>query len=370
MPVQSRVRYVPAGNGRPAVLVHYRDGGLVAQPVDIDRGKLTGNTVPVLNKVGYVPASISAAFNVSADGRVIIAGSDDASDDQLTWFSRSGENLGVVGTRGESLQPRISPAGDRVAYTRPDPLTGNRDVWYTEFARGITARLTTHVANDWYPVWSPDSRQILFGSDRDGGKFMLPYLKTSMDPGSSESRLSALNDLPYDWSRDGRWISYGAADLRVGPASGDSPPFVFLATPALENDGRFSPDTKWIAYISNESGRSEVYVRPFAGKPATPTGKVQVSTAGGEFPVWGPSGQELFYMAGDASIFVVDTRNLGRTDGLPAPTRLFKACPETLPEGAPLTGEYFEYAFDTHDGQRFLVVCHAEPPGRGQHRHG
>jgi hypothetical protein len=125
----------------------------------------------------------------------------------------------------------------------------------------------------------------------------------------------------------------------------------------------WSPDTKWIAYSSNESGRSEVYVRPFSGKPADPTGKIQISDKGGEYPVWSPSGKEIFYMDGDATIFAVDSTNLGRADTLPAPARLFQACPGTRAANMPLTGNPFGYSFDTRDGQRFLLNCVAQPPG-------
>jgi serine/threonine-protein kinase len=245
-----------------------------------------------------------------------------------------------------------------VVFSRPDPQTGNRDVWYIEIARGITARLTTHAANDWNAVWSPDGRQLAFGSDRDGGPELRPYLKTSMDPGSSESRLFAQPGTPHDWSADGRWLAYErSGDLLVGSASGSVEPFAFLTTPAFESSPRFSPDSRWIAYSSNESGRPEVYIRPFAGEPAGPTGKIQISHDGGQYGFWAPSGREIFYLSADRSVFSIDTRNLGRSETLPAAVRLFRACPSTVPStGVP--------AFDTHDGQRFLVLCQTEPPGR------
>ena len=91
------------------------------------------------------------------------------SDTQLTWYERNGQQTGTLGPRGDYQQPRISPDGTRVAVMQPDPQTGNRDVFVLEIARGVRSRLTTNVANDWYPVWSPDGKQILFGSDREGG---------------------------------------------------------------------------------------------------------------------------------------------------------------------------------------------------------
>jgi len=362
MPAQSAVRYIPPGSGRRESLVYYRDGALVAQPFDLDKGMRFGEPAALVDRVGYNAPSIHARFGVSRDGRIIIV-QGELTGTRLTWFNRSGEEQGTLGARSEPIQLRISPMGDRVAFAAPDPQTGNRDVWYVEVTRGITARLTTHVASDGYPVWSPDGRQLLFASDRDGGAEFGPYLKTSMDPGSNESRHVRLNVEPHDWSADGRWIAYVGGmgrDLYVGPASGSVEPFPFLATAAWETNPRFSPDSRWIAYSSNESGRHEVYVRPFSGEPASPKGKLQVSNNGDGPAVWGPSGREIFYMSSDA-VFAVDTRTLGRTETLPTPVRLFQACPET--RRLPLRGEPSE-GFDTRDGQRFLVDCPMEPPGR------
>jgi serine/threonine-protein kinase len=365
MPAESRVTYIPPGAQNPAALLFYRDGALVAQRFDLDSVNLLGEPRTVLNAVDYNAPSIQAAFLASADGRIIVAGVPGSSENKLVWYNRSGEETGTIGPPGEQSQPRLSPDGTRVLFERPDPVTGNRDVWYTEIARSITSRLTNHVANDWNAMWSPDGKKILFGSDRDGGTIMVPHVKTSLDVGSSETPLPISNgESPYDWSSDGTWISYGIDDLRVASASGEVPQFVFLSTPAWEVNGRFSPDTKWLAYSSNESGRSEVYVRPFVGKPAAATGKIQVSNSGAEYPVWNPLGKEIFYMAGDATIFAVDTANLGQVETLPPPKPLFKACPETRAAGMPLTGVPYNSAFDTRDGQRFLVNCVAQPPGK------
>ncbi|MGH9785505.1 MAG: hypothetical protein ACRD88_15110, partial [Terriglobia bacterium] len=348
MPAQSAVSYIPPAGGRPESLIYYRDGSLVAQPFDLDEQKLTGEPTAIVDRVGYNAPSIQAQFRVSRDGRVIIVQGESAGT-RLTWFNRSGEEQGtLLGARGELIQPRISPKGDRVVFAAPDPQTGNRDVWYIEVTRGITARLTTHVAADGYPVWSPDGRQLVFASDRDGVEFV-PYLKTSMDPGSQESRHAQLRGEPRDWSVDGRWIAYVGSmgrDLFVGPGLGGVEPFPFLATGAWETHPRFSPDTRWIAYTSDESGGPEVYVRPFSGEPASATGKLQVSNNGGGYAVWAPSGREIFYMSSEGSVFAVDTRNLGRTETLPTPVRLFQPCPATQPQGMPLRGEPIAPGFD------------------------
>ena len=364
MPAQAQVKYVPSRDGQTGLLYYYRDGALVAQTFDPSSGNLAGDLKTVVDKIGYEPPSIAASFSVSLDGRVIMTGSANSNHRRLVWVQRDGTETGTVGPPALYYQPRLSPDQSRVAFSQPDPQTGNRDLFFTEIARGITSRLTTHVANDWHPIWSPDGRQILFGSDREDGRTLPPYIKTSMDPGSNESRVPNAEGPPYDWSPDGRWVVAGSQDLLIASPSGAVPPFRYLATEAMEGGGRFSPDGKWIAYTSNESGRFEVYARPFSGGPATPAGKVRISNNGGGFAVWGPGGQEIFYMTPDASIVAVETRNLGRSDTVSPPFLLFQACPGTKPFGVPNSGNPWEYAFDTRDGKRFLVTCAVEPAGK------
>ena len=366
MPAQARVSYVPPRSGGPGTLVYYRDGALMAQRFNVDAERLDGEPMPVFDGVSYVPASIQAGFRVSADGRVVIVEQAGANDSRLTWFSRTGANVGTLGPPADYLQPRISPAGDRVAFTKPDPETGNRDIWYTETTRNVTSRLTLHVANDWYPVWSPDGKQLIFGSDRGGTVALPAYLKQSLDAGSSESPVPGVPGAPpIDWSHDGRWVvSSNDADIWITATTGDHRTFKFLATQFREAGPRFSPDDKWLAYTSNETGRYEVFVRPFAGEPATAEGKIQISNAGGDFPIWGPSNRELFYMSPDFTIYAVNTASLGRSGGAPAPLPLFRVCPGTAPVAPPMVGQTFDGAFDTRDGQRFLVDCRAQPAGK------
>ena len=248
MPVQSVVRYVQASSGGPGTILYHRDGGLVARRFDADTQELSGDPVPVIDKVEYGAAGLGLSFEASRDGRVAVLRRYSVEQTRLTWFARTGEITGTLGEPGEYLQPRISPDGSRVAFTRPDDRTGNRDVWYMEIARAVSSRLTTHVANDWFPVWSPDGRQLLFGSDRDGGTAMRPVLKQALDTASEESPLSGADDEPYDWSRDGKWIAYKYGDVMVAPVSGGGKTFPFLATSFIEGAARFSPDGKWIAY--------------------------------------------------------------------------------------------------------------------------
>ena len=191
---------------------------------------------------------------------------------------------------------------------------------------------------------------------------MFSYLKHSLDIEAEEARFPG--DEPIDWSRDGKWILLGAGDLWITAAKPGAEPFRYLATQFVEGSARFSPDGKWIAYVSNESGRLEVYVRPFTGAPATAEGKIQISSSGGDYPVWNPRGGDLYFMSGDGIVHAIETRNLGRSEDPPRPVRLFRPCEGTGIRPLPLSGVNYNTPYDTNDGKRFLVHCAAEPPGR------
>jgi len=364
MAAQSRVKYVPGESGQPGTLIFYRDGALMRQRFDIDRMALEGEAEVVFDKISYVAASIVAGFNASDDGRTVIVEPAGANETLLTWFGRDGTAKGAVGAPGDYLQVRLSPSGDRVAYSKPDDRSGNRDIWFIDIARGMNSRVTLNSANDWFPVWSADGKQLIFVSDRDGSSRGRPYFKRSVDIGGAEEVVPDAVESPWDWTPDGHWlVSGGDGDIWIQRIGTGERPIPFLATSFFEVGGRFSPDGKWMAYGSNETGRPEVYVQPFLGVPATAGAKLQVTNRGGDFPVWGPRGQELFFMTADSGINAVDTRNLGRSGSPPAPVRLFQACPDTSPHLAPLTNQSYGYPYDTHDGQKFLVNCRTHKSG-------
>ena len=282
--------------------------------------------------------------------------------------------LGFLGPPADYSNLRLSPDGARVLFSRPDEQTGNRDVWYMEASRGVGARLTTSGANDWFPHWSPDGQKILFASDRDGGPENQAYLKSSMEPGIGEARLkdTPADSYPDDWSHDGKWMlirkfatTGTGSDLWIVPASESERPFAFLATPFVDAMGRFSPDDKWIAYNSTESGRWDVYVRPFSGGPAGPTGKIRVSSNGGYFPAWSRDGKELFFLGADLKLYSVTTQAVGRANASPRATPLFTPCADTALSSLPLPANSYNYPYDVPpDGGRFLVNCLAVNPNR------
>jgi eukaryotic-like serine/threonine-protein kinase len=167
---------------------------------------------------------------------------------------------------------------------------------------------------------------------------------------------------PFDWSLDGNWFVFGSNHIVVASAK-DLHSFPYLKTRFHESGARFSPDSKWLAYSSDESGRREVYIRPFSGKPAG-AGKIQISTNGGDFPVWRRDGREVFFMSADHFIHGVDLSNLASALTVPTPVKLFRACPQTMPAATAGTSASYFYTFDTRDGNRFLVDCRVSAPGQ------
>jgi Tol biopolymer transport system component len=369
MSAQSKALYLPAGSGGSSALLYYRDGSLEARTFDPDTSVL-GEARTVTGGVDYNPAGIGAFFAASADGRVIIVRPDGTSGTHLTWFERSGEQTGTLGPTGLELnQPRLSPKGDRLAFSRPDARNGNRDVWTIEIDRGVAAPLTRNSANDWHPVWSPDGTRLLFNSDRGGKSEGVLYMKEALDTTAEETRLLEAQSSPTDWSRDGRWATVaGAGTARPDPGSSVAQIISMtdrsmsrLADVAARNGAaRFSPDGKWVAYTSEETGRFEVFVRPFANGMAGRE-KLQISASGGDFPVWRADGQELYFMSEDASIHAVPTVAL-RVDGtVPHSQRLFRPCPGSAPQSPPMTAQFWGNPYDTRDGKRFIVNCLVRP---------
>ena len=213
----------------------------------------------------------------------------------------------------------------------------------------FSSRFTFDPSNNPYPIWSPDGSRIVFASNRDG-PFNL-YQKASSGAGNDEALLkSDVPKTPLDWSRDGRFIVYRNSDPKTGldlwmlPLAGDRKPIPFLQTEFNETAAQFSPDGRWIAYASDESGRYEVYVRPFNGGPAA-GGKWLISSNGGNWPKWRGDGKELFYLAADGKLMAVEVKGDSSAFEAADPKPLF----ETRTRGlGPVRGI-------TADGKQFLI---------------
>lgn len=305
--------FVPTAEPGGGRVLFWRDGTLLAQPFDTKHLELSGDPIPIAEHVGAVNAG--AWFSASSNGVLAYRTGGAAvlnggllPNAQLTWYDRKGNMLSRVGEWAPYGDLALSPDGTRLASYH---ARGQQDIWLLEFARGVSTRFTFNPAVDSYPVWSPDGTKIAFSSTRSGPGDL--YVKEA-NGASDEQVLLKSPDLkvPTSWSRDGRFLLYmsvgakGKWELWALPMQGNErKPVPLLQTQFNELLGAFSPDGKWIAYLSDESGRQEVYVRPFnasgpSGAPMLGDGKWQVSTGGanGDTPTWREDGKELLFYSG------------------------------------------------------------------------
>jgi Tol biopolymer transport system component len=235
-----------------------------------------------------------------------------------------------------------------------DPRTNKHGLWVIDLAGNVSTRLTFGQSGDHFPIWSPDGSRIVFASEREGPWSLYQKLASGAGTETPIYKTGATL-LPTDWSRDGRFIVYAQGGVRrelqlwVLPLSGGRAPVSLPATGASEEQGSFSPDGRWIAYTSNETGGEEVYVRDF---PATGA-KWQISKAGGSHARWRGDGKELFYVAPDAKLMAVGVNSAHAIEVGPTQT-LFQT-------SIPLPARAYSYTA-TADGQRFLVVTPMEDP--------
>jgi dipeptidyl aminopeptidase/acylaminoacyl peptidase len=310
--------------------------------------------------VNHVTQSAWASFALSTDGAVLTYQETAPRTRRLTWFDRSGTNLGSIGPERDFGTLRLAPNGKQAAAEIPDPDSGNDDIWLIDLATGGLTRLTSHPAQDWAVTWAPDSAELVFASDRNGASSV--YRKATNGGSDEELLLRTTDDVfPRDLSADGRFLSLGVntvnawSDIWALPLFGDGKAFPLVQTGFAEDNAIFSPDGQWIAYESNESGAAEVYVRPFAR-----SGKLRISTGGGQQIRWRRNGRELFYITPSGELMAV-TVNTRETFEAGAPSTLFRAC--TLEPGSRSLGRALASFDVTPDGLRFLMPC-ADPESR------
>ena len=340
---ESNAAYAPSRDG--GYLLFSRGGNLMAQPFDAGKLRLSGDPFPVAEQVGYDSILILGFFSLSQNGVLVYDSGSDHGDDELTWFDRAGKRLGTVGDRARHQAPSLSPDEKQVAIDRVDSQSKGYDLYLIEFGRGVSTRFTFDPRSDISPVWSPDGTRIAFASNREGNYNL--YQKIASGAGKDELLWkSDRPNVPTDWSLDGRFLLYfqmdlkTKADLWVLPVSGERKPFAFLQTEFNERSGAFSPDSKWIAYDSDESGRREIYVQPFPPSGA----KWQISKSGGTVPKWRRDGRELFYLGADGKLMAVAI-NAGATFQASIPAPLFDHR---------VLNPLARFAV-TRDGKRFLI---------------
>jgi eukaryotic-like serine/threonine-protein kinase len=332
-------------------LLYVRDGTLLAQELDLSRLETKGEPAPIAQRLVVYGFQFLWPFSVSENG-VLVAATMLDMPSRLLWLDRSGKQVGSVGEPGFIGNPALSPDGRRLAVDVTDPNRDSAEIWTYDTSSGIGTKFTHSQAHDINPVWSPDGNRIVFESDRKAKGAHSDLWIKPLDGGKEEIlAASADNRHPEDWSPDGRFVSFGvvgALNRRLQIWLFDlarerhAIPFATEAEAWNLANSRFSPDGRWIAYGSDETGRSEVFVRAFGG----PGGKWQVSSSGGNHPVWRRDGRELYYLSSDNKIMAVAVASEGTFRAGP-PLELFSVNLKLLNENR---------AYDVSaDGRRFLV---------------
>ncbi len=338
-------------NGR---LLFVREGMLVAQPFDAQGRRVTGTVTEVVGPVAHVGGLGLGSWSVSSRGVLTyIAGSGATARTLIHWVDRQGKSFGPIGTGQEASQhdsyyARLSGNGRMAALATF--RTATADLWLLDIARNVVARFTYDDATEINPVWSPDGARLVFSTNRAGVYNM--FVKAISGSGE-EKAISPSDTHQYvtDWTPDGNTLLFAGLDpnmqwdIRSVPVSGDKPPTTILSTAFNEYAARISPDGRWMAYTSDESGQPEVYVQRF------PTGgdRTLISDSGGFEPQWRRDGRELFYLAPNRTLTVVPV-TLSPTFSAGRPTKLFDAILDTS------IGSIHSWHFAaTADGQRFLV---------------
>jgi Tol biopolymer transport system component/predicted Ser/Thr protein kinase len=335
-------------------LLYARENTLMAQPFDPDRGRFVGEAFPIAENVFVDPLFSRAAFSASENGVLAYQTGEALLGARFSWYDRTGKELGPA--MSESLMARgfrLSPDDSRLAANLFDLAGGNMDIWVIDLRRGARSRLTFEPTIETSPVWSSDGARIAYSSDRRGQ----PLLVKSASGTAGEEVLFQSEDAksPTSWSTDGRFLLFNRTlpktktDVWVLPLFGDRKPFPLVQSEFIDRNGQFSPDGRWVAYVSDESGRLEIYVVPFPG----PGGKWQVSTGvGGTVPHWSADGRELFYVSGDRDLMTVEVKS-GSEFQTSSPKPLFSLSTLTTVSG-------FEVS---RDGRRFLQGIPREATG-------
>ncbi len=335
--IASKLRYSASGH-----VLFLRDGALMAQPFDAGSMATTGEAFTVYDSL-VLPSMLSGAFSASMNGTVTYSRPLSLSvlltpESQLGWFDRTGKPLGNAGPSGMyaasliaslatslgdlrfSGAPALSPDERFVAFSRDSPP----DVWVLNLETNQNIRLTSHAAADSFPVWSNDSKKVVFRSERDGVGNI--YEREVADVGEEKLLFKdETSKFPTSWSADGNYLAYftGDGDIWALPLTEDAAsrkPLRVTQTSFFESDAKISPDGRWIAYVSNEPGQAEVYIQSFP----QPGFKQPVSVGGGAFPRWSVDGKELFYVGDtNGTMMSVAIKPLGTSIQVSAPAVLF-----------------------------------------------
>ncbi len=334
-------------------LLYVREGALVAQEFDLDRLAVKGEPVTLVPDVLMDERFSRGVFSASSNGVLVYQTGKGETLSALRWLDRNGAILGTVGEPAlffNGGDPEISPDGKRATASIVDLRTGQTDIWIVDLATGTRRRFTTGAGSKEWCAWSPDGGQVAHSISNPRGT---GYDIVSKPIGGSEPEVMLVSDpvefqAPLGFSPDGKFFLFSKRrnereDLWILPLTGDRKPRPFMATPALEPMAQFSPNGRYIAYQSDETGRFEISVATFPG----PGGRWPISQNGGVEPRWSRDGKELFYLAPDNRLMAAQVRTDGPTFDVGAIQPLFQA-----------RSMGFTYRYDVaNDGKRFLVVA-------------
>jgi serine/threonine protein kinase/Tol biopolymer transport system component len=326
-------------------ILYQRDGTLLAQPFDAARLAIAGEPIPVAEDVFYNAGTGRASFSVSRTGALVYSNATSATATrQLVWYDRAGKMIERVGKPDLYEQARLSPDGRRVALARRNP-GGDLDIWLMELSSGIASRFTSGGTDETDPVWSPDSQAIAYHALRDRGRTI--YVKRVGGNREEPMLQSEEFQVSEDWSNDGRTLVFRVSNVATRvfavPLTGERTVTKLFESESAKDEFQLSPDGRWIAFNSDESGTVEVYVAAFPSF----TDKRQVSDGGSGQPRWRKDGRELFYRTFDGRLMAVPV-TIGASLETGAPELLFQ------------TRINSSLGFDAFsaraDGQRFLAL--------------
>jgi serine/threonine-protein kinase len=357
-------RYVPSGH-----LVYVHDRTLFAAPFDLGRLEVTGQAVPVLVGVTSNPLTGGAQFAVSSTGTLVyLPGQSTSGAKPIHWMGREGKTTPIRDTPANWFDLLFSPDGRRLAVEINE---GGSDIWVYEWARDTLIRLTSDPADDEKPVWTPDGRRIVFASRRAEDSTSNLYWQSADGTGNAQRLTESKNrQYPASWHPSGKFLAFQELnpqtnfDLMILPMEGDDgsgwkagTPTVFLTSPSDDREPMFSPDGRWLAYQSNESGRSEVYVQPFSGAG----GRWKISSGGGVYPTWSRTKHELFFGTNEGQIMVAAFTVEGDS---------FRAEKPILWSNGRHVARAFSRGFDLHpDGERFALAPGGQTADGAQQSH-
>jgi eukaryotic-like serine/threonine-protein kinase len=338
MAAQSAAQYAD-----PGYLVFAREGALLAQRFDPGSGRVSGEPISIAEHVRYFFSTGSASFAVSRSGALAYQAQDDVS--RLTWFDRSGRELGTVGPAGKYLSVSIARDGRRALFDRARPGIGTYDVWSIDLERGTETPVTSAPDTEVYPLWLPGGRTVAYSAVRESRSPQL--FRKDLVTGREEQLLPGGRfQIAQDVSPDGGSLVYTEAaeegwfDIWALPLSGGGKPVPFLRAPFAKGEARFSPDGRFLAMITAESGPPEVCITAYPG----PGERIRVSTGGAQGLRWSRDGRELIYVSGDRRMMSAPVRTSPPLE-VGSPTALFAL------GGTDWAG------FDiSPDGKRFLAI--------------